>query len=205
MYYGGTCAEVGICSNYQRISPDDMQVAAPPSTAVDAWSFLGRPVRTRPAAAVRSFNSERLTGWGARRRVTARTRCSPFLKHSVATPEVVGMGLEAGVGSIARIQKRAAPCVRAQAAGLPFSPAMLILATLPSCRAFLVIFGIESYSSLINYPVEAWSPQEWFLKLRASKFCGWNTVLGQLQTLLISSETLIFVSFVLLPDGAILI
>lgn len=105
-----------------------MQVAAAPSTSSAAW-VSRRPTRT--AVAARSLNAQSLVGWGGRRQVTASARCTHPLKHSVASAEVLGMGLDAGFGPATRIQKRATPCVRAQAAGMLSSPALLTFAALP--------------------------------------------------------------------------
>lgn len=106
-----------------------MQVAAAPSASSAAWGFSRRPTRTTVARSV--------VGWGDRRHVKASTRCTHPLKHSVASAEMVEMGLEAGFGPAARIQKRAAPNVRAQAAGMRFSPALHTFANLLICSSSL--------------------------------------------------------------------
>ena len=92
-----------------------MQVAAAPSSLSAIW-VSRRP--SSPAVAARSLNAESLAGWDARRQLKANVKCSHPLKHSVASAQVLGMGLEAGFSPAARIQKRTTPSVRAQAAGI---------------------------------------------------------------------------------------
>lgn len=83
-----------------------MQVAAAPFTSA-TWT-IRRPVGTDNAA--RRLNPQSSVG-----QVKATARCFTPLKHSAASSELLGMGLEAGFGP-ARIQKRATSSVRAQAA-----------------------------------------------------------------------------------------
>jgi sugar porter (SP) family MFS transporter len=90
-----------------------MQVAAAPSTSSAAWVSRRS---TGITSVARSFNAQSLAGCGGHRDVLARARCTYPLKHAVASAGVLGMGMEAGFGPAARILKRAAPGVRAQAA-----------------------------------------------------------------------------------------
>jgi len=92
-----------------------MQVAAAPSTSSAAWVSRRS---TGITSVARSFNAQSLAGCGGHRDVLARARCTYPLKHAVASAGVLGMGMEAGFGPAARILKRAAPGVRAQAAGM---------------------------------------------------------------------------------------
>lgn len=105
-----------------------MQVAAVPASSA-TW-ISRRPVGT--ALPARSLNPQTLPDWSGRRQAKASVRGIRSLKHSVASAEMLGMGLEAGFGPAPRIQKRAAASVRAQAAGSTSLPTLLSFATLPT-------------------------------------------------------------------------
>jgi hypothetical protein len=108
-----------------------MQVAAAPSTSSAAWG--SRRPSSSAVVAARSLNAQSLAGSGARRQLKASVQCAHPLKHSVASADVLGMGLEAGFGSGARIQKRATLPVRAQASGISRSAASPIPGCSLSC------------------------------------------------------------------------
>lgn len=112
-----------------------MQVAAAPTPYLAAW-VSGRPADSTLAA--RSLNARSLAGCAGRRQVLASARCTHPLKHSVTSAKVLGMGLEAGFGLAARIQKRGTPGVRAQAADSEFSGDVATKTTNPATTGMVL-------------------------------------------------------------------